>query len=80
MDPQVISKITRVMSEFQTRHTPQGDHTTGPYWFGYYQLNGKTKRVYIGRELPAELEVLLSTRTKAPGHRQYSWPGRPQAT
>lgn len=79
MDPQVISKITRVMSEFRTKHTKAGDHTTGPYWFGFWQENGKTIRVYIGRQLPEDLELLLSTRVKLPGHRQFIWPGRSQA-
>jgi len=76
MDQVTLSKITRVTSQFITKKTGKGDHTTGPYWYGFWQENGKVKRVYIGRELPAELEVLLETRIKAPGHRQYYWPGR----
>jgi len=78
MDPQILSKITRVHPNFITKKTPCGDHTTGPYWFGFWQENGKTKRVYIGRQLPGELEVLLSTRVKPPGHTQFIWPGVPQ--
>ncbi|MBA7677124.1 hypothetical protein ES703_85372 [subsurface metagenome] len=76
MDAVILSKITRVNAQFQTKKTGKGDHTTGPYWFGYWQENGKPQRVYIGRELPAELEVLLSSRFKITGHRNYSWPGR----
>ena len=79
MDPKIISKITRVHPNFITRSTPAGDHTTGPYWFGYYQVKGKTIRVYIGRKLPAELEVLLGTRIKFPGHQYFTWPGKAQA-
>ncbi|MBA7639426.1 hypothetical protein ES703_47084 [subsurface metagenome] len=79
MDPITLNKITRVQSQFMTKKTGKGDHTTGPYWFGYWQENGKTQRAYIGRQLPAELEVLLATRVKPPGHSLYHWPGRPQA-
>jgi len=76
MDPITLNKITRVLSQFIIKKSSKGDHKVGPYWFGFWQENGKTKRVYIGRELPEELEVLLDTRIKPPGHRQYSWPGR----
>jgi len=76
MDPVTLSKITRVQSQFIPKKTRNGYRKVGPYWYGFWQENGKVKRVYIGRELPAELEVLLETRIKAPGHRQYYWPGR----
>lgn len=76
MDTVTLSKITRVQAQFMTKKTRKGSRKVGPYWFGYWQENGNTQRVYIGRELPAELEVLLDNRVKYPGHRQYSWPGR----
>ena len=76
MDAITLNKITRVHPQFMTKKTGKGDHTTGPYWFGYWQESGVTKRAYIGRELPAELELLLETRFKIPGHSLYSWPGR----
>ena len=76
MDKKTLNKITRVNAQFITKKTAKGDHTTGPYWWGYWQENGNTQRVYIGRELSKELEVLLATRVKAPGHRLYYWPGR----
>jgi len=76
MDAVTLSKITRVNAQFMTKKTGKGDHTTGPYWFGYWQENGKTLKAYIGRELPKELEVLLDTRIKPPGHSRYLWPGR----
>lgn len=79
MDPKVISKITRVHPEFGPKKPGKAVKASGPYWFGFWQENGITKRVYVGKELPEELKVLLSTRFKAPGHRQYSWPGRVQA-
>jgi len=80
MNPITLSKITRVNPQFMTKKTPCGDHTTGPYWWGFYQEKGKTIKVYIGRQLPEELEVLLSTRVKLPGHTQYIWPGRSPLT
>ena len=76
MDKITINKITRVHAQFITKKTGKGDHTTGPYWFGFWQENGKANKVYIGRELPAELEGLLDNRFKQPGHRYYTWPGR----
>ncbi|MBA7605675.1 hypothetical protein ES703_12813 [subsurface metagenome] len=76
MDQITLSKITRVHARFITKKTGKGDHTTGPYWFGYWQEKGKPQRVYVGRELPEELEVLLNARVKPPGHRNYAWPGQ----
>jgi len=76
MDKITLSKITRVHAQFITKKTAKGDHKTGPYWWGYWQENGNTQRVYVGRELPKELKVLLDTRVKAPGHSLYYWPGR----
>ncbi|MBA7637639.1 hypothetical protein ES703_45285 [subsurface metagenome] len=76
MDAITINKITRVTANFMTKTTPKGKSITGPYWRGFYQENGKVKTVYLGKELPAELELLLNTRFKAPGHRNYSWPGQ----
>lgn len=26
----------------------------GPYWYGYYREGGKTKKIYIGKELPKQ--------------------------
>ena len=79
MDPITLSKITRLGPQYLPSKSPGTDNTTGPYWWGYWQEDGVTKRVYIGKQLPEELKVLLSTRFKAPGHSQYFWPGRPQA-
>ena len=76
MDAITLSKITRVNAQFITKKTSKGDHQTGPYWYGFWQENGKVKSAYIGRELPAELELLLDARVKIPGHRNYSWPGQ----
>jgi len=78
MDPQILSKITRVHSNFVPRMSKGVRLESGPYWWGFWQENGKTLRVYIGRKLPGQLKSLLSTRVKYPGHSQYSWPGRPQ--
>ena len=78
MDPQIISKITRVHPEFRTHATKDGPHTTGPYWYGFWQENGKTVRVYFGRELPPELQALFDSRYLLPGHTTFSWPARPQ--
>jgi len=80
MDPHIISKITRVQPESKTHHTKAGESTTGPYWYGYWQENGNTMRVYIGRQLPPELQAIYDSRYLRPGHIKYSWPGTlPQA-
>ncbi|GAI59054.1 unnamed protein product [marine sediment metagenome] len=48
----------------------------GPYWFGYWQENGKQKGTYIGKELPESLKDMLERRFKKPGYKNYAWPGR----
>ncbi len=79
MDPKDFPKVTVVAQEYVSYKTKKGTVKGGPYWYGYWQRNGKTKRVYIGKELPAELEVIRQSRTKPPGRTNYSWPGRVQA-
>ena len=32
----------------------------GPYWYAYWQEDGRTRSQYIGRELPADVRRLLS--------------------
>jgi len=76
MDQAILSKVTRVAQEYRYRKKKRGFSKRGPYWFGTYQENGKTERVYIGKELPEELHALLEARIKPLGHRNYFWPGR----
>ncbi len=76
MDSDTLRKITRVQSHLIPKKTRKGVHKAGPYWYGIWQEKGKAQKVYIGKELPEELKVLLDTRVKYPGHRNYSWPGR----
>jgi len=76
MDQSVLSKITRVVQEYRHGKTKMGLSKRGPYWFGGYQENGETRKVYIGKELPEELHGLVEARIKPPGHRNYFWPGR----
>lgn len=33
----------------------------GPYWYGYWKAGTKTRKVYIGRELPDDLRWLVSS-------------------
>ncbi|MBA7631182.1 hypothetical protein ES703_38710 [subsurface metagenome] len=79
MDPKQLRMIYRVAQEYKSRKTKKGPVKDGPYWFGYWIDNGKVRRVYIGKELTPELQILLQTRSKAPGKTNYAWPGRAQA-
>jgi hypothetical protein len=80
MDPKHIPNITMVAQEYKSRKTKKGTVKDGPYWFGYWMEKGKSRRVYIGKELPKELQAVLDSRTKPPGRTNYSWPGRAQAS
>ncbi len=55
MDPKHISKITRIKQEYKSRETKKGIVEDGPYWYGYWIENGKTRRIYIGKKLPVAL-------------------------
>jgi hypothetical protein len=69
-------KITRIYQYHQIRKQGRKRLICGPYWFGYFQENGKPRRVYVGKELPESLKYLLEGRFKKPGCRNYAWPGR----
>ena len=70
-----LEKITRVQKQYISRNTKRGKRQSGPYWFGLYQKDGKTVKVYIGKELPKGLRYLIKKRYRKPGHRNYTWPG-----
>ena len=78
MNQEYLKHIYRVAQEYSYRKTKKGTVKDGPYWFGYWRESGKDRRVYVGKELPPELEVILASRRKPPGRVHYSWPGRPQ--
>lgn len=70
------TKITRVYYEYDIKRIRGEKRYYGPYWFGYYQENGKQGRVYIGKKLPKSLKYLVDGRFKKPGYKNYTWPGR----
>ena len=73
-DMKKIERLTR----FGAPGTKGGKpHLYGPYWWGCWQEDGQTKRVFIGKELPAELQWLLDGRIKRPGRRRWIWPAAP---
>lgn len=74
MDAQLIARITRVDKRYIPRRTKTKKMHSGPYWYGIYHENGREITVYIGKELPAELERLIKKRYKKPGYRNYTWP------
>lgn len=78
MDPKYIPKITRLAQIPSVTKTKNGSRTDGPYWHGFWMEDGKERKVYIGKVLPPELEIILSTSAKPPGRKYFSWPGRPQ--
>ncbi|GAJ11192.1 unnamed protein product [marine sediment metagenome] len=69
-----IKKVTRLLRHYVPRETPKGTVLNGPYWYGYWQENGRTIKVYLGKELQKELEYLIKKRHKKPGYQQYTWP------
>lgn len=69
-----LERITRVQRNYIPRKNKKGTRLGGPYWFGYYQKDGKTVQMYIGKELPQALRYLVKKRYRKPGHRNYTWP------
>ena len=78
MDPKDFPKVTRVLQEYVHYKTKKGPRKHGPYYYGYWQENGKSRRVYIGKELPQELADIPGTAIRFPGRTHLIWPGRPQ--
>jgi len=76
MKPGIEEKIIRVYQHYDIKKKGRKRLINGPYWFGYWEENGKRKRVYIGKELPADLKHLIEGRLKRPGYKYYAWPGR----
>lgn len=77
MNPEHLPKITVVRREYKSRRTKAGMKRDGPYWYGYWQQDGKSKRVWIGKELPEALRILTEGRVKKPGYKHYTYPPRP---
>jgi hypothetical protein len=75
MVPGIEEKIKRVYQAYVTEKRGREKKINGPYWYGYWQENGKQQRGYIGKELPKSLKRLLKGRFKRPGYGQYAWPG-----
>ena len=46
----------------------------GPYWYGYWRENGRTRCAYVGRNLPPQLSFLIEKRKRISGPKQYRWP------
>jgi len=78
MEPKLMARITRIEKRDISRTTKKGKRYSGPYWYGVSRENGKETTVYIGKELPKELERLIKKRYKKPGYQNYTWP-RPRA-
>ena len=76
MKKDVLGKIQRVYQFWTKTKTKKGVTLTGPYWQGCYQEDGKSKTVYIGKELPAELVRLVEGRITRQGYKNTAWPGR----
>ena len=74
MKPGEIEKIQGLFKQkFWSRY--KGKRVKrGPYWMGWYMQNGKQITLYIGKELPKQLEFLLKERFKLPGRMRWSWP------
>lgn len=68
------TRITRVYQQYDIKRVGGEKRYYGPYWFGYFQENGKQNRVYIGKELPESLKYLIDGRVKKPGYKTYTWP------
>jgi len=72
----IKEKIVRVYQQYDIKNTKNGKRYYGPYWYGYFQKDGKTARVFIGKQLPKSMGYLIKERFKRPGYKNYTWPGR----
>lgn len=76
----IEGKIQRVYRQYDTRKVGRAIRHYGPYWFGYYQRDGRHVKVYIGKELPESLKYLIRKRFVKPGYKNYTWPGQKSLT
>lgn len=76
MKPGMEKRITRIYQHFDIRKKGRKKLVCGPYWFGYFQENGRQRRVYVGKDLPGSLKYLLEGRVRKPGYINFTWPGR----
>ena len=70
-------KLLRVTALYQRYHKEKrkgGIVRYGPFWYGWYREDGVQREVYIGKELPKDLQWLLEGRYKPPGYKQWRWP------
>ncbi len=49
----VTYQLERVRCGCKTCHCAKG-RGHGPYWYGYWSVNGKTRSKYVGKTLPEE--------------------------
>ncbi len=74
-----LETINKVQGLFQTtfkRRVKDKTYTFGPYWRGWFMEDGKQKQLYIGKELPKELQYLLDGKVMRPGRKLWSWPAQ----
>ncbi len=72
-------EMYKIEGLFQTtfkKRVKDKTYTFGPCWVGWWMEDGKQKQVYVGKELPEELQYLLDERIKRPGRKQWQWPMR----
>ena len=75
-DRKVLRKIQRVYQHCPKRTVKGEVRYDGPYWFGYWEENGKHCRAFLGKELPKSLNYLIEGRYRRGGRGQYVWPAR----
>jgi len=69
-----FKKIQRVYQFTVTTEKNGKIYKRGPYWRGSGTYNGIPYTIYIGKELPPELQKLLDKRVERKGRKLYNWP------
>jgi len=70
----ILSKICKVYLVNQKAKGPRGKVYRYPCWTGWYREDGKRKRVYIGRELPARFKDMVPVPRLTTALKNYNWP------
>jgi hypothetical protein len=76
--PQLEEGQQHITLRKEYRINPKTGNKTGPYWYGYWKENGKTRKCYYGK-YPPEAPVTPPTRNQRPSSAALADIGAPSS-
>ncbi|MBA7535682.1 hypothetical protein ES705_27940 [subsurface metagenome] len=71
----ILNKVRWVYRQKETKTHSGGRVCEYHYWYGYWKENGKSRAVWLGKELPESLQHLYDGKKLGPKGLVYFWPG-----